>query len=598
MNDNFFGSQLRKKIFLVAIIGFISLLAFQLFQMQILNNPVYQAKSKENSIKEIPQTAARGVFYDRNFDIVVSNKPSFTLQIIPAHYNKELNPVLETALQVDSGYVSQILEKNKMYNKFSPRKIKRNVDFAVIAWLEENSENLPGVEYVVETQRDYSYGVSGAHLFGYSKEVSRALLEENKEKYSLGDYVGYNGIEKTYEDYLRGKKGVNYVLVDSRQRKIGEYNRGLNDKAPNKGTDLVLTIDAKTQRVAEEAFAGKTGALVAMEPSTGEIIALVSSPGYSLSDFASVTPRTVLDSLNKDEDKPLFNRATMSINPPGSTFKMLMAIAALEEGVITPNTYINCKGGYTFGRYFRCHGVHGITNVEKAIEKSCNTFFYPLVLKIGFRKWAEYARSFGFGEKTGIDIGEETRGIVPDPDYYDRVYGKNRWTDGYLISLGIGQGELSATPVQLAKYVSLIANYGKTKIPHVVKGYIDRSKEEFKPLYYDDVSVDISKRTFDVVRKGMWDVVQGEGTGRWIRMAEIEIAGKTGTAQNPHGEDHAQFVAFAPYDNPKIAVALIVENVGFGSTHAAPIARDVIKAYLVKDDEDPEENNMITANSR
>ena len=596
MNDNFFGSQLRKKIFLVVIIGFVALLGFQLFQMQILNNPVYQAKSKENSIKEIPQTAARGVFYDRNFNIVVSNKPSFTLQIIPALYDRKLNPVIETAIQADSGYVERILEKNKMYNKFSPRKIKRNVDFEIIAWLEENSEHLPGVEYVVETQRDYSYGVSGSHMFGYSKEISQSLLEKNKEKYALGDYVGYNGIEKTYENYLRGSKGINYVLVDSRQRKIGEYNRGLSDRAPHKGTDLVLSIDAKTQRVAEEAFKGKTGALVAMEPSTGEIIALVSSPEYNLSDFASVTPRTVLDSLNRDEDKPLFNRATMSINPPGSTFKMLMAIAALEEGIITPNTYVNCKGGYTFGRYFRCHGVHGIVNVETALEKSCNTFFYPLVLKIGFQKWADYARQFGFGTKTNIDIGEETPGIVPDPAYYDRVYGKNRWTDGYLISLAIGQGEISATPVQLAKYISLIANYGKTKTPHVVKGYIDRETDEFKPFIYDEVKVDISKKTFDTVRRGMWKVVQGEGTGRWIRMAEVEIAGKTGTAQNPHGEDHAQFVAFAPYDNPKIAVALIVENVGFGSTHAAPIARDVIKAYLVKDEENLKENNMITSN--
>jgi penicillin-binding protein 2 len=263
---------------------------------------------------------------------------------------------------------------------------------------------------------------------------------------------------------------------------------------------------------------------------------------------------------------------------------MLAAIIGLEEKLITPYTTVKCTGAFKYGnRPFRCTHVHGTVNLEESIEKSCNIFYYQLILKIGLDRWAKYIRQFGFGSKTGIDIGEESRGIVPDSDYYNRVYGKNKWTEGNLLSLAIGQGELSVTPVQLAQYVSLLANNGKTKKPHFVKGIVKDGTPEYSQFIAEDVSVDISQRSFDIVKKGMYKVVNGDGSAKHIQLPGIEIAGKTGTAQNPHGEDHALFVAFAPYESPKIAVAVIVENIGFGSTHAAPIAGDVIEAFLVKD---------------
>jgi penicillin-binding protein 2 len=382
------------------------------------------------------------------------------------------------------------------------------------------------------------------------------------------------------------------VLVDSRQRIISRYLSGKEDINPIKGKDLVLTLDLPTQKKAEELFLGKKGAVVAIEPSTGEIIAFTSSPSFDLNSFASVTSGATWNDLVNDPDKPLFNRATMSIYPPGSTIKMLEALIGLEENIIDKDYTINCQGGYRFGdRFFKCTHVHGTVDLERSIEKSCNTYYYKLMLDIGLEKWAEYMRKFGFGSKTEVDISEESSGLVPDTEYYNRVYGPRGWTRGFLVSLGIGQGELSATPIQLAQYVSLLANFGETYKPHFVKGYINEDGELVK-FPFEKIRVDIKKENFEIVRKGMYNVVNESGTATWIKRQDVVIAGKTGTSQNPHGKDHALFVGFAPYDNPKIAVAVFVENVGFGSTHAAPIARDLILSYLRLDQ--PKEDKLET----
>lgn len=583
MNDTNFGSIIRSRIFYAVIVLFVSIIFFRLFHMQILEQPSYSIKADENSIKPIYQSAPRGVFFDRNYQVMVGNKPSFTLRITPAEYDKKLTPYIEAILGVPEGYINKILKQNEQFSKYIPRRIAKDVNFKVIAWYEENSAKLPGVDYIIETQRDYSFGVMGSHMFGYSKEISSNLLQQRKNEYSMGDEIGFSGIEKTYEDILRGQKGVKYVLVDSHQKTIGSYKNGKEDKPAIKGYDLVLTIDKDAQMVAEEAFKDKRGALVAIEPSTGEILAFVSAPEYNLQDFASVTSNDVWNKLNADKDKPMFNRATMSIYSPGSTFKMLSALAALEEGIIDTNYRVNCGGGFQFGdRFFKCLHVHGSVNVTTAIEKSCNTFFYQLILKIGLDKWAEYSNKFGFGKKSGIDISEESPGILPTRKYYDKVFGLDRWPKGILVSLGIGQGELSVTPLQLAQYAALFANYGKSATPHFLKGYIETSTGKFTEVKPKTFDINISSKSFDVVRYAMFKVVNGAGTAGNIRLPYIKIAGKTGTAQNPHGDDHAVFIGFAPYENPKIAIAVIVENVGFGSVHAAPIARDVIKAYLQK----------------
>jgi len=583
LSDTGFASQTRRRILYFIFIGTFALLGFRLFQMQILQQESYDEKSADNSIKAIEQIPLRGVFYDRNMEVVVSNIPAYTLRITPADYDRKLNRILETVLDVDSGYIDKILYNNRIYSKYVPVRIKRGIDFKVVSWLEENSEYLHGVDYVVEMQRGYPAGVTGSHMFGYTKEISPQQLKEENDYYKPGDYVGHNGIEKTYEKFLRGIKGYNYILVDSKRKEIGKYKDGLEDVASVKGNDLVLSIDADVQRVAEKEFEGKSGAVVAIEPKTGEIISLVSAPEYDLSQFAYVTSKDFLNQLYSDPKKPLFNRATMSVKPPGSTFKLLAAIAALDMGIITEETTIFCGGGFTYGRFFKCHGgAHGSINVVRAIEKSCNTFFYNLIYRIGLDKWKEYAEKFGFNSKTGIDIGEEVAGLIPGSDYYEKIYGE-KWPRSIMASLGIGQGEVSVTPLQLAQYTALIANNGKTFTPHIVKGYLDNNTREFIPFNFKEVKVNINQKAFNIVKEGMYKVVQGEGTATRIRFKEFDIAGKTGTAQNPHGKDHAVFVCFAPFDDPKIAIAVVVENVGFGGTWAAPIAQKMIEAYLLKD---------------
>ena len=400
----------------------------------------------------------------------------------------------------------------------------------------------------------------------------------------MGDEIGFSGIEKKYEDILRGKKGINYMLVDSRQKTIGSFKEGKENIPTIKGYDLILGIDKDAQKVAEEVFKEKRGAVVAIEPSSGEILAFVSAPEFNLNDFATVTSSKKFSELMQDEDKPMLNRATMGYYSPGSTFKMVSAIAALEEGIIDTTTRISCPGGFQYGNhFFKCLHTHGSTDIYSSIEKSCNTFYYSTVVKLGLDRWSKYSKLLGFGHKTNVDISEEYPGIVPSTEYYNKIYGKNGWTKGFVVSLGIGQGELSVTPIQMAQYAAFIANYGKTAKPHFLKAYIDtktNKRIDVKPNYMD---TGISKRTFDIVRKAMWLVVNGAGTATNIKDPKLNIAGKTGTAQNPHGKDHAIFIGFAPYDNPKIAIAVIVENAGFGSTAAAPIARDVIKAYLQKE---------------
>ena len=577
-----FASISRRSFIYAFLIILFGILSFKLFQMQILNQQEYEEKSADNSIKAKEQIPFRGVFYDRNLKVMVDNIPAYTLRITPADYDSKLNPIIDRVLGSDTGYVASILKKNRIYSKYIPIRIKRGIPFEVVSWFEENQEHLPGVDYIVEMQRGYPFGIRGAHSFGYTKEISPNQLNKEKDYYSPGDYVGHNGIEKQYEKDLRGIKGFNYVLVNSKRKEIGKYKEGTQDRNSNKGKDLVLSFDADVQKVAEEQMLGKRDAIVAIEPKTGEILALVSAPDYDLNQFSYVTSREFLQDLYNNPDKPSFNRATMSLKPPGSTFKMLAAIAALDMGIIDENTTMFCGGGFTFGRFFKCHGSHGSVNVVHAIEKSCNTFFYRLIYEIGLDKWKEYALKFGFASKTGIDIGEEAAGFIPGEDYYVKMYGKD-WPRSIMASLGIGQGEVSVTPLQLAKYVSLIANNGITFQPHIVKGYLDDKTRQIIPYKFPEINTGVKKEVFDIVKEGMFLVVNGSGTATHIKMDDIKISGKTGTAQNPHGKDHAFFVGFAPSDNPQIAIAVVVENIGFGGTHAAPIAKALIEAYLKKD---------------
>lgn len=597
MKPEDFGSVSRRTLIYAAIVIALGLMGFRLLQMQIFRHQEYDQKSAGNSIKGIEQLPLRGVFYDRNHEVVVSNTPAYTLRILPADYDYSLSPLLDNILQMDSGYVSSILDQNKIYSKFMHVRIKRGIDFKVVSWLEENSELLHGVDYIVEMQRGYPAGIMGSHMFGYTKEISPNLLKQEPDFYNPGDYVGHNGIEKMYEKEIRGYKGYKYVLVDSRRREISKYREGTEDKESIKGKDLILSIDADVQRAAEKEMIGKRGAIVAIEPKTGEILAMVSAPDYDLNQFSYVTSKEFLAQLYNDPDKPSFNRATMSLKPPGSTFKMISAIAALDMGVITPQTTYFCGGGFTYGRFFKCHGSHGSVNVYHAIEKSCNTFFYQLIYKIGLDNWKAYCDKFMFGHITGIDIGEESKGLIPNSAYYEKQYGQN-WPRSIMASLGIGQGEVSVTPLQLALYTAMIANDGKTFKPHIVKGFVNNQSGEINYYQFDEINTGIKQSVFDVVKEGMYLVVHGAGTARGLKVEEYTTAGKTGTAQNPHGKDHALFVGFAPYEDPQIAVSVVIENVGFGGTHAAPVAKKLFEAYLLKNKSGDEQIKKILGDDR
>ena len=583
MNEGRFASVSRKSIVYFIIVGCFALLGFRLFQMQIIEHVDYKEKAAENAIKPIEITPLRGVFYDRNMNVIVSNVPAYTLRITPAEYDTSLNSIIETVIGEQPGYINKILKENRIYSKYIPVRIKRDIDFKVVSWLEENSEHLPGVDYIVEMQRGYPAGIRGSHMFGYIREITPKLLEKHKNYYKPGDMIGYSGIEKAYEKILRGEKGYNYVLVDSRRREIGKFRDGTEDVPAIKGKDLVLGIDSDVQRIAEESLQGKRGAAVAMDPKTGEILAFASAPDFDLNQFAYVTSKDYLKKLYSDPDKPFFNRVTTAALPPGSTFKIMEAIAALDQSDITTSFTVTCRGGQTFyGRYFKDDAAHGTVNVVHAIEHSCNVFFYNLIYKIGMNEWEIYARRFGFGIKTGLDIDDESSGFIPSSVYYQKIYGPD-WPKSIMASLGIGQGEVSVTPIQLVKYCSLIANDGVTYTPHLVRGYLTNKDRKFVPFTYKKIDLGIRQSIFDIVKQGMFLVVNGSGTAAGIKDKDIQIAGKTGTAQNPHGKDHAWFIGFAPFDNPKIAVAVLVENVGFGATYAAPIAKKMIEAYLEKD---------------
>ncbi|NUN09852.1 MAG: penicillin-binding protein 2 [Ignavibacteriaceae bacterium] len=590
-----FASISRQRIFIFIISITISLFILRLFQLQIVNFNENAERSSGNSVKAIEQIPLRGVFYDRNMQLLVQNSPAYTIRITPSEYDTTKNNILEAALELDRGTIKSIIYKNRIYSKHIPIRIKRGVDIDAISWIEENQENLDGVDYIIEMQRTYPAGVNGAHLFGYSKEITPSQLKKDSF-YVPGDLVGYTGIERTYEKELRGIKGYKYIVVDSKRREVGRFKDGEKDVSSVKGEDLVLGIDAEIQRIAETELVGKSGAVVAIEPESGEVLALASAPAFDLNMFSYRTPREYLELLSRDKLKPQYNRATMSAHPPGSTYKILCALAALDLGVITENTTLYCGGGYTFGRFFKCHGAHGAVNVTHAIEKSCNSFFYQLIFKIGLEKLQEYSNIFFMGRKFGSDFREEVAGLIPNSKYYERFYGEN-WPRGILVSLGIGQGEISATPMQLAYFTALVANNGKSHQPHLVRGFLDENKK-LAIKKTESVYVNISPEALRIVREGMDLVVNGAGTATNVRIPGIRVAGKTGTAQNPHGNDHAWFIGFAPYENPKIAICVLVENSGFGSSNAAPIAKKMIEAYLKPAAEKKKDIPQILATAR
>jgi penicillin-binding protein 2 len=587
----------RRKAFYFIITAVAVIFVLRLSQLQLFNEEQYGKKSEENSVRAVVKEPIRGYMFDRNKRIIVDSRASYSVTVTPSEFKESVLPLLSTVLGVDSELIKDRIRRGRLYSIFAPTRIKRDVDFKTLAFIEENRDHLPGVGYHVETRRSYPTEVQASHLLGYAREISEQQLAKSDGFYKPGDLIGFAGLEAKYETALRGEKGYEFSLVDARGRIIGPLDNGKSDIQPKEGFDLYLSIDKDLQALAEELLSGKRGAIVALDPRNGEVLALASGPDYPLSRFSGVTPPDLWDSLNTRDDKPLFNRATMTRYPPGSTFKMVLATAALQEKVIDTNWRITCHGSFRFGnRVFKCHPQtgHGSVNVVEAIEKSCNVFFYNLMLKTGFELWTKYGALYGFGSPTGIDIGEETAGLLPSEDYFDKVYGKGRWTRGYLVSLAIGQGEIGASPIQMACYAMALANGGTIYQPHAVRAIYNKKTAKLDSVAYGSRVLPISPEVAGLLRQAMYLVVNGPGgTGAAARVPGISVAGKTGTAQNPHGKDHAWFVGFAPFENPRITVCVLVENAGFGGSQAAPLAAKLIERYLKGK---PEEVKTLQAN--
>jgi penicillin-binding protein 2 len=574
----------RRKAFYFIITAAAVVFVLRLSQLQLFSQEQYGKKSEENSVRPAVKEPIRGYMFDRNKRLIVDSRASYSVTVTPSEFKDNLVPLLSSVLEVDSELIKDRIRRGRLYSIFAPTRIKRDVDFKTLAFIEENRDRLSGVGYHVETRRSYPTEVQASHLLGYAREISEQQLGKSDGFYKPGDLIGFAGLEAKYETALRGEKGYEFSLVDARGRIIGPLDNGKSDIQPKEGFDLYLSIDKDLQALAEELLSGKRGAIVALDPRNGELLALASGPDYPLSRFSGVTPPDLWDSLNTRNDKPLFNRATMTRYPPGSTFKMVLATAALQEKVIDTNWRITCHGSFRFGnKIFKCHTQtgHGSVNVVEAIEKSCNVFFYNLMLKTGFEFWTKYGALYGFGAPTGIDIGEETTGLLPSEDYFDRVYGKGKWTRGYLVSLAIGQGEIGASPIQMACYAMALANGGTIYQPHAVRAIYSKKTAKFDSVAYGSRVLPVSLEVAGLLRQAMYLVVNGPGgTGAAARVPGISVAGKTGTAQNPHGKDHAWFVGFAPFENPEITVCVLVENAGFGGTQAAPLAAKLIERYL------------------
>jgi penicillin-binding protein 2 len=571
----------RRAMYFIVTLIFLLYLG-RLYQLQLIYRDEYGKKSEENSIRTIPREPVRGTIFDRNGTLVVDNRPAFSVTIMPFEFDRKNINYLAQLLSLDPEFVSDRLKKGETYSRFAPIKIKRDIDFKTLAALEENRSRLPGVDYEVESKRFYTTNAHASHVLGYTKEISEAQIKILGEDYAPGDVVGSSGLEADYETTLRGRKGAELTVVNVRGQVIGRFEGGKNDVQAVQGDNLLLSMDFGLQAFAESLMTGRRGAVVAVDPNDGGVLALVSMPDYDLSLFSGVTTPELWRSLNEDEASPLFNRATLTRYPPGSTFKMVLAVAALESGTITPSWRVTCTGAFRYGnKVFKDLHVHGSVDLIEAIQRSCNVYFYQLMLKTGLDPWSHYGAEFGFGRLTGIDIFEENPGILPTQAYMDRRYGRSGWTRGFLPSFGIGQGDVGVTPLQMALYAAALATKGEYNEPHVVHAVVRSNPHSTDTVAPSLRMIDVSDATWSAVREGMRRVVEEPGgTGGMARVKGIQSGGKTGTAQNPHGPDHAWYIGFAPYDHPKIAIAVLVENAGFGGSVAAPIAGQCIERYL------------------
>ncbi|MBO8444492.1 MAG: penicillin-binding protein 2 [Bacteroidetes bacterium] len=564
----------------------------RLFVIQIVDDS-YKTDASNNSMVHTVIYPTRGIIYDRNGKILVGNKVAYDMLVTP----KEVE-AFDTLALCEILEISPEFLRGKMQEYYRDRKkigyrsvvMLTHIPPEIFMKFAEVSYKFPGFRGQARSIRDYPYN-AGGNLLGYISEVSADDIKRNPDVYKPGDYIGKTGIEATCEQYLKGEKGYNIYLRNSRNRIESRYKNGEMDKEAIPGKDIVTTIDAELQRYGQQLMQNKVGSLVAIEPSTGEILTLVSSPGIDVNVLADIGKH--YNEIASDPYKPMFNRAVQSAYPPGSVFKLVNGLIGLQEGVFTPETEYPCRMGYHFGRSkLGCHAHRSPLNLEESIMMSCNAYYCYVFRDIlenskyasigeAMDMWNRYVKSFGFGRKLGSDFPSELGGTIPDSKYYDSVYGKGRWKATTVISLSIGQGEIGCTPLHLANLCATMANRGYYYIPHMIRGTENVSID---PKYYERQYTMVDTVHFPALVEGMFRAVNsGYGSGGTASVAAVkglDICGKTGTAQNPRGDDNSVFICFAPKDDPKIAVAAYVEHGSFGARWAAPIASLLVEKYL------------------
>lgn len=593
----------RKYIISIIIVSVVVIFIIRLFAIQILDETAPEKAAKNAQLTQIIYPS-RGLIFDRNDSLLVFNHPVYDVMLIFNEMGKNFDTLsfcsnLSISQEEFNERTQQIRrQKNRGFSKYTPQLFLSQLTKENISRLQEHLYLFPGVSIRKRTLRDYTYN-SASHILGNVGEVTSKELE-NDSYYQIGDYCGRDGIEKVYESHLRGIKGKEILMRDSHGRIQGSYDNGRLDEPAQMGEDIQTTLDINLQMHAEELMTGKIGSVVAIEPQTGEVLALVSSPYWNPKDLVGRNRTKQYNALLKDPQKPLLNRATQALYSPGSTFKLLQALVCLQKQIITPNTKYACSG--RMSTPIRCTHDHGspVTLVE-AIEQSCNPYFWcayrDLLQKDGYgngnadfkrnyKEWRNDIISFGFGSTfADSDIPQQASGSIPSEKLYNKIYGNKGWKAITIRSLSIGQGEILVTPLQLANMTAVIANKGYYISPHICRS----SKDTTNRIHHST----IDSVHFDCVQQGMAQVMTN-GTGRWYNVQELQICGKTGTVQNPHGKDHAIFIGFAPQDNPQIAIAVVVENAGFGSTWACPIASLLIEQYLTKNISRPELYNRMS----
>jgi penicillin-binding protein 2 len=576
----------RKYIIQIVIVAIGVIYLLKLLWLQIIDD-TYKNEAMQNSIQRIVVYPYRGVIFDRKGEMLVANTPVFDIMIVPKDTRIPDTLAFCQAFSLPIEEVRTKIREARRYSKVKPSVFMATLSTEDWAKIQDKMVDYPGFYVQARSVRNYPYKCM-ANALGYIGEVSKERIELlGKDNYRSGDYIGISGIEEIYEKQLRGKRGVRYVMVDVKGAEKGRFKDGAFDTLSVAGENLTSTVDVELQAYGEKVMEGKTGSIVALDPSTGEILALISAPTYDPNLLVGKQFSKNYAELNRNPNKPLYNRALQAMYPPGSTFKIVQSLIALQDHLIDSSRSLPCNKGL-----INCHNHPPAHGMRGAIQHSCNPYFYVLYSYMlqrglstnayvdaaeGFDIWYNYVTSFNFGKKLGIDLPNEKSGRIPSHGFYDKVYGDNRWAFKTIFSLGIGQGEILIVPLQMANLAAIVANRGYYYIPHIVKKIGGRNSVD--SIYTKKNYVKIQSENFTTVANGMFDVVDF-GTAYRSRIKGIEYCGKTGTAQNPHGEDHSVFMAFAPRYNPKIAIAVYVENAGFGDKWAAPIASLMIEKYL------------------